>query len=72
MKKQIRRKKEGLLRRIVKWLFNKKLLKNKVYALILMTVGYLSMFIEMDCTGFVFTLLFGLPVFFSNENVIND
>lgn len=66
------KRKEGLLERIVKWLFNKKLLKNKVYSLGLMLIGYFTIgLLDGDCTAFVFTLLFGLPVFFAKRNVIN-
>lgn len=70
MRKQIKRK-EGLLERIVKWLFNKKLLKNKLYSLGLMLIGYFTIGIVNDCTAFVFTLMLGIPVFFANKNVIN-
>ena len=68
--RKVMRKKEGLLERIVKWLFNKKLLKNKLYSILLMLVGYVSMLIGGDGTAFVFTLFMGLPVFFANENVV--
>lgn len=68
--RKVMRKKEGLLERIVKWLFNKKLLKNKLYSILLMLVGYVSIGICGDGTAFVFTLLIGLPVFFANENVV--
>ena len=70
MKIEITRKK-GLLN-ILDRVFNKKLLKNKIYSIALMSIGYLSMrLMGGDCTVFIFTLLFGLPVFFANENVIN-
>ncbi len=66
------KRKEGLLERIVKWLFNKKLLKNKVYSIGIMLIGSITIPIsEGDCTGFIFTLLIGLPLFFSNKKVIN-
>lgn len=71
MKKQIKRK-EGLLMRILKRIFNVKLLKNKVYSALLMLVGYLSMLLlEGDGTVFILTLIIGIPVFFAKENVIN-
>ena len=71
MKKQIKRK-EGLLMRILKRIFNVKLLKNKLYSSLLMLVGYLSMLLlEGDGTVFIFTLMIGIPVFFAKENVIN-
>lgn len=71
MRKVIKRK-EGLLERIVKFLFNKKLLKNKLYSIGLMLVGYFTIgLLEGDCTAFIFTLMLGLPVFFAKRNVIN-
>ena len=71
MKKQIKRK-EGLLMRILKRIFNVKLLKNKLYSSLLMLVGYLSMLLlEGDGTVFILTLMIGIPVFFAKENVIN-
>ena len=69
--RKVMKRKEGLLERIVKWLFNKKLLKNKVYAIILMLIGYFTIKIVGDCTAFVFSLIIGLPLFFAKENVIN-
>lgn len=70
MKKVIKRRKENLLERVVKWLFNRKLLKNKLYSILLMLVGYVSIKIVGDGTAFIFTLCIGLPVFFANENVV--
>ena len=70
MRKTIKRRKENLLERIVKWLFNRKLLKNKLYSILLMLVGYVSIKIVGDGTAFIFTLFIGLPVFFANENVV--
>ena len=72
MRKQVKfMKRESLLERIVKWIFNKKLLKNKVYSLAMMLIGYFTIGIaEGDCTIFLFTLLLGLPLFFSKENYI--
>lgn len=52
-------------------LFNKKLLKNKVYSLAIMLIGGLTIPILGDCTAFIFTLMIGLPVFFAKRNVIN-
>ena len=68
MRKQMRRK-EGLLKRIER-LSKRKLFKNKVYSITLMLVGYVSMRLLNDATFFVFTLMFGLPVFFARRNVI--
>ena len=55
----------------MKKLFNKKLLKNKVYALAMMLLGGLTILIDGDCTAFIFTLFLGLPLFFARKNVIN-
>ena len=55
----------------MKKLFNKKLLKNKVYSLGIMLVGGLTIPVLGDCTAFVFTLIIGLPLFFARKNVIN-
>ena len=66
------KRKEGLFIRIMKGLFNRKLLKNKLYALIMILIGYVSIHItEGDCTAFVLMLMLAIPVFFSKENVIN-
>lgn len=71
MKKQIKRK-EGLLTKIVKGIFNRKLLKNKVYSLAMILIGYISIhLLEGDCTVFILMLMLGIPVFFAKENVIN-
>ncbi len=43
--------------------------KNKVGALALMGVGYLSIGIEGDATGFVFLMLFAIPLFFAKNNI---
>ena len=70
MKVEIKRK-EGLLNKIVRIIFNKKLLKNKIYSVALISIGYLSIkLLEGDCTVFLLMLMFGLPVFFADENVI--
>ena len=46
----------------------RELLKNKLYALILIGIGWLSIIPERDGTFLVFALMFGLPLFFSKEN----
>ena len=66
--RNLKLRKGGLLDRILR----KDLRKNKVYSLLLMFIGYLSIHIDGDCTVFILTLMLGLPVFFSNENVITD
>lgn len=47
-----------------------KTLKNKIYAMLLMTVGILSTTIDSDATFFVLTFSIGLPMFFAKENWI--
>lgn len=65
------KRKEGLLRRIMKGLFNRKLLKNKLYSLAMILIGYISVhLLDGDCTVFILMLMLGIPVFFSKENVI--
>jgi len=44
---------------------------NKVYSLILMAVGVISIFIESDATAFVMALMMGIPIFFAKENLFN-
>lgn len=43
--------------------------KNKVAALAMAFVGYLSIFIDNDATAFVFILLLAIPVFFAKDNI---
>ena len=70
---KMRIKKEGLLGKILRWLFDKDLLRNKVVALVIMLLGALTMIISHgDCTAFVLTILIGLPVLFAKENLIDD
>ncbi len=45
----------------------RELLKNKLYALILIGIGWLSIIPERDGTFLVFALMLGLPLFFSKE-----
>ena len=73
MKKKVRKvKRVSLIERIMRWLFNKELLMNKVISSVMMLLGYLSISIDGDCTAFVLTLFFGLPIFFAKENFISD
>lgn len=51
-------------------MWKKKLLKNKLYSVVLVSIGALSIPIEYDATAFVFTLMLGLPLFFAKENWI--
>lgn len=51
-------------------MWKRELIKNKMYSSILMVLGGLSVPLENDATFFVFTLMIGLPLFFSKENWI--
>jgi len=51
-------------------MWKKELLKNKLYALLLIIIGALSIPIEYDGTFFILTLMLGLPLFFAKENWI--
>ena len=51
-------------------MWKKELLKNKLYSIILIGIGALSVLIEYDCTFFILTLMLGLPLFFAKENWI--
>ena len=44
---------------------------NRIYAVIFILLGALTVFIEYDITFFVFTLFIGIPMFFSKKNWIN-
>ena len=49
----------------------KKTWKNKLAAIALTLVGYLSTLPEKDGTAFVFLLMFSIPLFFAKENYID-
>jgi len=51
-------------------MWKKELLKNKLYALLLVIFGALSIPIEYDGTFFIFALMLGLHLFFAKENWI--
>lgn len=51
-------------------MWKKELLKNKVYAVLLIVLGSVSILIEYDATAFILTLLMGIPLFFAKENWI--
>lgn len=51
-------------------MWKRELLKNKIYSLILIGIGALSVLIEYDGTFFIFSLMLGLPLFFAKENWI--
>lgn len=43
--------------------------KNKVVALGLMQLGYMTTGIENDATAFVFLMLIAVPLFFAKNNI---
>lgn len=53
-------------------MWKRELLKNKIYSLILVGLGALSILIEYDATFFVFTSMIGIPLFFAKENWITE
>ena len=51
-------------------MWKRELLKNKLYALVLILIGLVPILIERDVTFFTFALIFGIPLFFAKENWI--
>ena len=52
-------------------MWKKELIKNKIYAVILMCGGALAIpWCDGDATFFLFTLMFGILLFVSRENCI--
>ena len=51
-------------------MWQRSLIKNKLYALVLILIGVVSILIDRDGTFFIFALMLGLPLFFSRENWI--
>ena len=51
-------------------MWRRELLKNKLYSLVLIGIGALSVLIEYDGTFFIFALMLGLLLFFAKENWI--
>ena len=66
MKREL--KKEGFLKRRFRGLFNRKLLKNKIYSIILLILGHLLFSVEGTIA--IFIILLGIALFFSKENYI--
>lgn len=66
MKREL--KKEGFLKRRFRGLFNRKLLKNKIYSIIMIILGHLLFSVEGTIA--IFTILLGIALFFSKENYI--
>ena len=53
-------------------MLRKDLIKNKIYGIIFIVLGALTIPIEWDATFFLFTLMFGILLFASRENCIMD
>jgi hypothetical protein len=51
-------------------MWKRELLKNKLYAIVIIFFGALSVPIEWDATFFLFALMMGLVLFFAKENWI--
>lgn len=73
MRKQMK-KREGILRILLRKLVNfskRKLFWNKVFSMIMMVFGYLSIsLLEGDATVCILLWFFGLVLLFSRENLI--
>lgn len=74
MRKQMK-KREGILRILLRKLVNfskRKLFWNKIFSMIMMVSGYLSInLLEGDATVCILLWFFGLVLLFSRENLIN-
>ena len=53
-------------------MWRKETIKNKIYALVLIGIGVLSIFPENDATACMFFCIIGVPLFFAKENWIMD
>ena len=54
----------------IKILLDRRLLKNKFWAIIIILTGVVSAAFNRDATFLIFTLLFGIPLLFAKENWI--
>ena len=74
MRKQMK-KREGILRILLRKLVNfskRKLFWNKIFSMIMMVSGYLTInLLEGDATVCILLWFFGLVLLFSRENLIN-
>ena len=50
---------------------NCKTLKNKLFAVVILAIGYCSMFIDGDATGLVLALGMSGALFFAKENIFD-
>lgn len=53
-------------------MFRRDLIKNKIYGIIFIVIGALTIPIEWDATFFLFALMVGILLFVSRENCIMD
>ena len=53
-------------------MFRRDLIKNKIYGIIFIVLGALTIPIEWDATFFLFVLMVGILLFASRENCIMD
>lgn len=53
-------------------MWSRKLIKNKIYAVLIVLIGALSVPIEWDATFFLFSLIMGIPMFFAKTNWIYE
>ena len=53
-------------------MFRRDLIKNKIYGIIFIVLGALTILIEWDATFFLFALMIGILLFVSRENCIMD
>lgn len=53
-------------------MFRRDLIRNKIYGIIFIVLGALTIPIEWDATFFLFALMVGILLFVSRENCIMD
>ena len=51
-------------------MWKRSLIKNKVYAVLIMLLGAVPMIVDGDGTFFIFAMALGVPLFFSKKNLI--
>lgn len=51
-------------------MFNRKLIKNKIYSILLITIGAFPIMIDGDATFLVFALFLAIPLLFAKKNWI--
>lgn len=51
-------------------MWKKELRKNKIFALLLLTLGVASVFIDYDASFLIFTMMVAIPLFLSRKNRI--